>query len=169
MEFQELIRRRVSNRSYRDDPVPDEVLEQVLEAARLAPTAANRQPFQLIVIRVAGREEELRRLYKRPWFVDAPLVIGIVATPGPAWTRHDGRNYADVDATIAMDHLVLAAADLELGTCWVADFDVPTAREILGLPDDVEPMAFTPLGYSDDAGRPKRRKPLSELVRYERW
>ena len=169
MEFRDLIQRRVSNRSYRDEPVPDELLDQVLDAARLAPTAANRQPFRLIVIRTAGREEELGRLYGRPWFVEAPLVIGIVSLPGPPWSRHDGKSYADVDATIAMDHLVLAAADVGLGTCWVANFDVPTAREILGLPDEVEPVAFTPLGYSDDAGRPKKRKPLSDLVRYERW
>jgi nitroreductase len=81
----------------------------------------------------------------------------------------DGKNYADVDATIAMDHLILAAADLGLGTCWIAAFDPKAAREVLGLPDDVEPLAFTPLGYPADNWRPKKRKSLAEIVRHEKW
>jgi nitroreductase len=149
--------------------VEDAKLEQVLEAARLAPTAANRQPFQLIVIHTAGRREELKRVYHRDWFSQAPLVIGICALPSVAWVRRDGKNYADVDATIAMDYLILAAADLGLGTCWVAAFDPAAAREVLHLPEGVEPIAFTPLGYPADQPRPKDRKPLAELVRYERW
>jgi len=74
-----------------------------------------------------------------------------------------------VDVAIAMDHLILAATDLGLGTCWIGAFDPVATREILGLPDDVEPVAFTPLGYPADEPRPKRRKPLEELVRYEHW
>ena len=70
---------------------------------------------------------------------------------------------------IVMDHLILAAADLGLGTCWIAAFDPVAAREVLGLPDDVEPIAFTPLGYPADEPKPKKRKALTELVRYERW
>ncbi|MGC8780693.1 MAG: nitroreductase family protein, partial [Anaerolineae bacterium] len=103
------------------------------------------------------------------WFAAAPLVIGICAVPGEAWVRRDGANYAFVDAAIAMDHMILAAADAGLGTCWVAAFDPAAAREILGLPEGVEPVAFTPLGYAADAPRPKERKPLAELVRHERW
>ena len=68
-----------------------------------------------------------------------------------------------------LDHLVLAAASLGLGTCWIAAFDPTAAREVLGLPDDVEPVVFTPLGYPADQLGPKERKPLSDLVRYERW
>jgi nitroreductase len=70
---------------------------------------------------------------------------------------------------IAMDHLILAAANVGLGTCWVAAFDVDAARDVLNLPDDVEPVVFTPLGYPADQPGPKERKPLSLLVRYERW
>lgn len=169
MEFTKLIASRYSVRSYRLDPVPDDLLARVLEAARLAPTAANRQPFRLIVIRTAGRQAELRRLYPREWFGLAPLVVGICALPGQAWVRRDGVNYAFVDAAIAMDHLVLAATDAGLGTCWVAAFDPAVARQILCLPDEAEPVAFTPLGYPADALRPKERKPLTELVRYEHW
>jgi len=169
MEFSELIARRYSVRAYKPDPVEDDKLRQVLEAARLAPTAANRQSFQLIVIRTAGKQAELKRLYQREWFLQAPLIICVCALPSQAWARRDGKNYADIDATIAMDHLILAATNLGLGTCWVAAFDPQAVREILRLPEGVEPIAFTPLGYPADRLRQKERKPLSELVRYEHW
>jgi nitroreductase len=138
MEFRELIEKRYSVRAYKPDPVDEEKLEQVLQAARLAPTAANRQPCQLIVIRTAGREAELKRIYGRDWFLQAPVVI-------------------------------CAAADLGLGTCWIGAFDPDAAREVLGLPDGVEPIAFTPLGYPADQPGAKKRKPLADLVRHERW
>ena len=169
MEFSELITRRYSVRAYEPDPVPDEVLRQVLEAARLAPTAANKQPIQFIVIHPAGREAELKRIYKADWFGRAPLIVCACTVPAQAWVRGDGLNYGIVDATIAMDHLILAATNAGLGTCWIAAFDVPAAREVLELPDGVEPIAFTPLGYPADKPRPKQRKPLAELIRYERW
>jgi len=169
MEFADLIRLRYSVRAYRPDPVPDDLLARVLEAGRLAPTAANRQPFRLIVIHTAGRRDELRRLYHREWFGAAPLVIGVCAVTSEAWVRRDGVNYAFVDATIVMDHIILATTDAGLGTCWVAAFDPAAARQILGLPDGVEPVAFTPLGYAADTPRAKERKPLAELVRWERW
>ncbi len=169
MDFSDLIQRRYSVRAYLPDPVEEEKLTQLLEAARLAPTAANRQPFQLILIHTAGREEELKRIYAPDWFTQPPLVICICALPQAAWSRHDGKNYADVDASIVMDHLILAAADLGLGTCWIGAFDVRAARATLRLPDDVEPLAFTPLGYPADGLRPKKRRALAELVRHERW
>jgi nitroreductase len=169
MEFAELIRQRYSVRAYKPDPVPDDVLARVLEAARLAPTAANRQPFRVLVIRTEGRGQELRRIYQRPWFVQGPLVLGVCSLPAEAWVRRDGKNYADVDATIAMDHLVLAAAAEGLGTCWVGAFDPAAARGVLALPAGVEPIAFTPLGYPADQPPEKKRKPLAELVRRERW
>lgn len=169
MEFPDLIKARYSVRAYKADSVEGEKLQQVLEAARLAPTAANRQPFQIIVIHTEGREEELKRIYSRDWFVQPPLVISICGVPALGWTRSDGKNYTDVDAAIVMDHLILAAANLGLGTCWIGAFDPDAAREILGLPNTVEPIAFTPLGYPADDLKPKKRKPLSELVRYENW
>ncbi|MEG6513481.1 nitroreductase family protein [Desulforamulus ruminis] len=169
MNFQELIQKRYSVRAYKSDPVPPEALQQVLEAARPAPTAVNKQPFQLIVIHTEGRKEELKRIYKGNFFSEAPVLICICVIPAQAWSRKDGKNYGLVDATIAMDHLILAATELGLGTCWVAAFDPDAAREILGLPDEVEPVAFTPLGYPVDTPTHTSRKPLSELVRYERW
>lgn len=169
MEFFDLIRQRYSVRAYRPDPVEDDKLLQVLEAARLAPTAANRQPFQLLVIHTTGRREELRRIYHREWFSQAPLIICACVSLGQSWVRADGKNYFHVDAAIVMDHLILAAANLGLGTCWIANFDAAAAREILELPEGVEPLIFTPLGYPADELRPKERKPLSELVRFEHW
>ena len=169
MEFSELIEKRYSVRAYKPHPVDDERLHQVLQAARLAPTAANRQPFQLIVIHTEGREAELKRIYGKDWFVHAPLVVCACGVPARGWVRRDGKSYCDVDVAIAMDHLILAAADAGLGTCWIGAFDPDAAREVLGLPDDVEPIAFTPLGYPADQPNPKKRKPLSDLVRYENW
>ena len=169
MSFLELVEKRYSVRAYKPDPVEEEKVRQVLEAARLAPTAANRQPFQLIVIHTAGREAELKGIYGRDWFVAAPVVVCICGIAVQGWTRSDGRNYTDVDVAIAMDHLTLAATDAGLGTCWIGAFNPVAAREALGLPDSVEPIAFTPLGYPADQPPAKRRKALSELVRYERW
>ncbi|MCL4467138.1 MAG: nitroreductase family protein [Chloroflexi bacterium] len=169
MEFAELINSRYSVRAYKPDAVPEATLQQVLTAAQLAPTAANKQPFQIIVVRTEGRQEELKRIYGRDWFVQAPLVLCVCSLPGQAWVRRDGKNYADVDATIAFDHLILAATVAGLGTCWIAAFDVQAAREVLRLPEGVEPLAFTPLGFPTGASRAKTRKALSELVRFEGW
>ena len=169
MEFLELIRKRYSVRAYKSDPVEDEKLQQVLEAARLAPTAANRQPFQIIVIHTDGRQEELKRIYGKDWFTQAPLVLCACGVPRQAYMRADKRRYLDVDVAIVMDHLILAATDLGLGTCWIAAFNAEAAREILNLPEGVEPLIFTPLGYPADEPGPKERKPLEELVRYEGW
>ena len=170
MDFQELIGKRYSVRAYKPDRVEEEKLGRVLEAARLAPTAANRQAFRVIVVPTKGREADLRRVYGREWFTQAPLVLAICALPGEGWVRKaDGWNAAEVDATIAMTHIVLAAADQGLGTCWIAAFDPKAAREVLGLPADVVPSAFTPLGYPADVLTPKKRKAATELVRRDRW
>lgn len=170
MELSDLITNRYSVRAYRPVPVEPEKLEQVLEAARLAPTAANRQPVQIIVIHTEGREDDLKRVYRPDWFIQAPLVLCVCAVHGSGWTRRqDGKSYDDVDAAIVMDHIILAATDVGLGTCWIGAFEPDAAREVLELPEDVEPVVFTPLGYPADQPGPKRRKHLSDLVRYERW
>ena len=170
MSFFNLIKKRYSVRAYKPDPVEDDKLQQVLDAARWAPSACNRQPYQLIVINAVEQAEELQRIYHRSWFYSqAPLVIAICGLTQEAWRRRDGHNYQFVDAAIAMDHLILAATELGLGTCWVAAFDVQAARDVLGLPLNVEPIAFTPLGYPADEPGPKTRKEVNGLVRYGRW
>ena len=171
MDFRELVASRYSVRAYRPDPVPDALLGQVLEAARVAPSACNRQSFRVVVIRTQGREAELLRVYPKEWFVKAPLVLAVCALPGEAWvrSRYDGWSAAETDATIATDHMLLAAADLGLGTCWIAAFDPVAAREVLGLPEGVVPVSFTPLGWPAESPGPKERKPLEELVHRGRW
>ena len=156
-------------RSYKPEDIEDEKLNTVLEAARLAPTAVNYQPFQIVVIHTKGREEELSRIYPAGWFVQPPLLIGICVVRDEAWTRKDGKNFMDIDAAIVMDHLILAATSLGLGTCWIGAFNAAAAKEILKLPENVEPVVFTPLGYPADEPGQKTRKDLSELVRYEHW
>jgi len=169
MDFSQLIRHRFSAREYLSQPVEEEKLHQVLEAARLAPTAANRQPFQLIVISTENRKDELRRIYDRDWFVQAPRLIAACGLPSEGWKRHkyDGKDYTVVDVAIVVDHITLQAADLGLGTCWVAAFNPRAAREILKIPPEVAPIAFTPLGYPTQSPQEKERKPLQDLVRYD--
>src|SRR5512140_1082010 len=106
MEYSELITARYSVRAYRSDPVEAEKLQCILQAARLAPTAANRQPIQLVVLHTAGREVELGQIYHRPWFVQAPLVIAVCAISSQAWVRESDRfNARLIDAAIVADHL----------------------------------------------------------------
>lgn len=169
MEFQDLIKKRYSVRSYQNKPVEEDKLNMVLDAARLAPTAANKQPFRLIVVKTDGKKEEMKRIYHGDWFSEAPLVICACTVLNESWTRMDGRNYVDVDATIAMDHLILAATELGLGTCWIAAFDADAASEVLKIPEDMEPILFTPLGYPADELGIKTRKSLDEIVHYEKW
>jgi nitroreductase len=169
MDFSQLIAKRYSVRAYKPDPIDDDKLLAVLNAARLAPTASNRQPFQIIVAHTKGREEEFLSIYQRDWFIQPPLVLCVCGFPGAAWVRKDSKQYLGVDMGIVMDHIVLAATDLGLGTCMIAAFDEQNARKVLSIPDDAEPILFTPLGYPADAQGIKNRKELDELVRYEHW
>lgn len=169
MDFSKLVQARYSVRGFKSDPVEDEKPQLILAAARQAPTAANRQPFQLVVIHTKGREAELRRIYDRDWFVQAPLIIVACGEASKAWTRHDKANYGVVDVAIVMDHIIMQATDLGLGTCWIGAFDAEATREILGIPAGVNPIVMTPIGYPDAKPRGTDRKPLEELVHYETW
>ena len=171
MDFEQLILNRYSCRHYSDQAVGDDLLGKVLEAARLAPTAANRQPFQIIVLKTKDQEENLLTIYPKEWFVQPPLILFVCCQPEVGWRRkkYDNQSYAVVDASIVVDHITLQAADLGLGTCWIGDFNPQATRDLLNLPDDVEPVAFTPLGYPLDQPRPKQRKDLEDLVRYDTW
>ncbi|MEE9599181.1 MAG: nitroreductase family protein [Anaerolineales bacterium] len=171
MDFDQLVNLRYSCRHYSPAPVEERLLEKVLNAARLAPTASNKQPFQIIIINTENKQEDLLKIYNRKWFVQAPLVFCICSIPEQGWIRHsyDKKNYSIVDAAIVIDHLTLQAADLGLGTCWIAAFNPSEAIEYLKLPKGVEPIAFTPLGYPLDGPKEKTRKPLSDLIRYDTW
>lgn len=171
MDFEKLILNRYSCRHYSDQEIEETILAKVLEAARLAPTAANRQPFQVIIIQTENQSDALLKIYPKEWFVQPPLILCVCAQPDLGWQRrkYDQQSYAVVDAAIVVDHITLQAADVGLGTCWIGDFDPQAARDFLGLPDQVEPVAFTPLGYPLDQPGPKKRKDLSDLVRYDTW
>ncbi len=169
MDVIRVIKERYSVRAYKSEPVEEKKLLAILNAARLAPTASNRQPFKVIVIHTQGREEELSTIYPKKWFVQAPLILCVCGLSDSAWVRKDGRQYLYVDAAIVMDHMILAAHNLGLGTCFVASFDELNARTVLGIPDQAEPILFTPLGYPADTPKVKDRKELAEIVRYEHW
>ncbi len=167
--FLELAKARVSNRSYSAAPVHENDLQDILEAGRFAPTAANRQPFHIIVVKDPERREAVIESYSRDWFKEAPVILVVCIEPAQAWVRKDGRNYAVVDASIVMDHMTLCAADKGLGTCWIGAFNVELLSNALQLPDGIEPIAMTPVGYSDDPGREKKRKPAAEILHHEQW
>ncbi len=162
MEFMDVVRRRRSIRRYKADPVPDQVLEQVLEAGRLAPSAGNRQPWYFIVVKDS---ETRQRLGIASWAAEAPVVIVGCTDPkvSPRWHI--------VDLTIAFEHLVLAAANFGLGTCWWPPrpgFD-EQIKDVLGIPEHMKVVAVTPLGYPAETPGPKARKSLSEIVHYNKF
>lgn len=169
MEFLDLVRKRYSVRGYQPREVEPEKVAQILEAVRLAPTAANYQPFRLILVHTRGREAELRRIYDKDWFVQAPLMLCACGVVQESWVRDDGKNTLDIDLAIIMTHFALAATSLGLGTCFIGAFDPVEARRILDIPAEAEPILMSPLGYPADQPDLKERRPLQELLYLERW
>jgi nitroreductase len=165
MEFIELVKLRRSVRRYLDRPVEDEKLSYILDCGRLAPSACNYQPWFFVVVESPEAKGRLGEAYKPTWLVSAPVVIVVCADHSKAWVRADGKKYADVDAAIAMDHITLAAAEKGLGTCWVGAFNEKAVRGALHLPDHIEPVVMTPLGYPADPVPQKARKSLQEILR----
>lgn len=169
MEVLEAIRQRRSVRAYRPDPVPADALEKVLEAARLAPSASNRQPWRFVVVTDPGRRVELARAARDQAFVgQAPVVIAAVALEPDTVMSCRVEAYA-VDLAIAVDHMTLAAVAQGLGTCWIGAFDQDRARRLMSIPDHCKIVALLPLGYPADEPRPKNRKALADVVCRENW
>ena len=169
MKFIELITKRRSVRDYKSEPVPDEILKQILEAGRLAPTGANRQPQRLIVVR---EKIGLDKVKKAANAYGAPLVIIVCADHTTVWKRHfDGKEITDIDASIVTDHMMLAATELGLGTVWICHFKPDVIRSEFNLPDQVEPVNILAIGYENEelgSRRPRTpRKPIEETVFYE--
>jgi len=166
----EAIKKRRSIRRYKKKPVEKEKLNKVLEAARLAPSASNMQPWHFIVVTDPKTKESLRASYKREWFIQAPVIIVACAAPEKAWLRMDREEYWKVDTAIAMQNLVLASTELTLGTCWIADFNEEEAKKALGIPKHIRVVAMTPLGYpAEEKGPVSDRKPLDNIVHYNKW
>lgn len=166
MDFYKVVADRRSVRAYSLEPVGRERLERVLEAARQAPSAANRQAWKLYVVEDPALKQELGRAYSNAWFYEAPVILVICSLPEQAWRRCDGKNYADVDTTIAFEHLVLAAEAEGLGTCWIGAFNPDIVRAALNLPPEEQPLAMTPLGEPAESPAATARKPLEKLVDY---
>jgi nitroreductase len=167
MELYETIQARRSVRAYKPDGLDDAALERIMTAAQCAPSAGNRQPVVFYVVRDAGTRRGLLDAYNQEFLAQAPVAVVACAHPERAWKRSDGKCYSDVDVSIAMDHLVLAATAEGLGTCWIGAFKPDVVRELLEIPDHLEPVAMTPIGVPDDEGPvPSPRKPIEEIVNY---
>ncbi|MCW3990126.1 MAG: nitroreductase family protein [Candidatus Bathyarchaeota archaeon] len=162
MEFDKVIKTRRSIRKYKGTPVPRESLMKILEAARIAPSAAHRQPWHFVVVEDKETIEKLAGRSK--WASEAPAMIVGLADPvaSPNWCLND--------MGIAFEHIVLTATSLGLGTCWMGqtkrDAEV---KEILGIPGELNVIALTPLGEPDEVKEPKERKSLEEIVSWGRY
>ena len=166
MEFYEVLKTRRSIRSYKTDAVSDQQLRKLAEAVNLAPTACNRQPFKLLLV----RNPEIRRTIcsncKFEFLVQAPVIAVMMTNESASWTRFEGNPAADIDASIAMEHLVLAAAAEGLGTCWICAFDRPQMNRALKIESPWSAFALSPIGFAAADPRPFSRKNLNEIVEF---
>lgn len=164
MSFLELCKKRCAVRGYLPDEVPQDKLDYILECARHAPSAANRQPWKIHLLQGEARQRMLAA-YEKPWFAEAPVLVAFAGKRRENWVRGDGTDYLMCDTAIICDHFTLAAAEVGLGTCWIGAFDKDAAREVLGLTAEEEVFYLTPLGYAKaNSTRVKSRKPLEEIV-----
>ena len=171
MDFYEVIQRRLSVRAYKPDPVPEPALNRILEAGRLAPSAKNYQPWKFIVVKDEKIRQELVPACRNQRFIaEAPIVICACAILDQAWKGMGGYwSSAEVDVAIALEHIILAAAAEGLGTCWIGAFIEAEVKRVLQIPEGVKPVALTPLGYPAQESQPRPRRPIEEIVCYNRW
>lgn len=167
MDFLSLASSRYSVRSYDDRPVPDAVLARILEAGRLAPTAKNLQPQRIFVLQSPAALEKLRQI--TPYAFNAPVVLLLCGDTEEGWKNpFDGKDHTETDVAIVTTHLLLAATEAGLGTCWVGSFDTQKVAETFALPKALQPFALLPLGFPAENAAPSERhalrKPLSETV-----
>jgi len=167
MEFMNVVSKRRSIRKYKSTPVLKEDIEYILEAARLAPSWGNSQCWKFIVVTDPKVKEELGKAGK-PWIAKAPVIITACADPSKPGTKGD-QEYYMLDVGIAMEHLILAAADRGLGTCWIGGFNEAIAKEALGVPENIRVVASTPLGYADEDPAPRPRKSLEEIMCFDKY
>lgn len=171
MNFIEIAKKRYSVRSYSDKKVEKEKLDKILQAAHVAPTAANLQPVHLITVE---SKEGLEKISKGANIYNAPLAIIVCADHNKAWVRpFDQKQTGDIDASILTDHMMLEATELGLGTVWVCYFKPDIIRKEFNLPDNLEPINILVIGYSNEkAASPERheqmRISLDELVSFEK-
>lgn len=169
MNFHDLITSRQSVRKYKDKTPAHDELAMVVEAARMAPSAVNFQPWEFIVVTDDAMMKKVHTCYHREWFATAPACIIALGKHAEAWTRPvDDKDHTDIDLSIAIDHLTLQATELGLGTCWVCNFDVEKVKQLFSLAINVEAIALIPIGYPVEELKPeeKKRKPIEDIVRW---
>lgn len=170
MQLKKLIESRYSVRAYSSQLVEKEKIEYILECARLAPSACNFQPWKFYVITNPETKEKVQVSYPREWFKEAPVYIVVCKDTSVSWKRkEDNKDFADVDAAIAAEHICLAAADAGLGTCWICNYNPSALNDALKLSSDLEPIAIFSLGYIDrekSAYTEKKRRPLNEITEW---
>lgn len=166
--FREIAKERYSCRSYSSKEVDNHIISEVLESARIAPSAKNLQPWRFVVATEIELREKLSGCYSASWLKAAPVIIVACGDQSASWKRSDGKDHCDIDLAIAIDHITLAATDLGLATCWICKFDVMKCAQVLNLPSNIYPVALIPLGYSAEKGnyseRHLIRKDLSEII-----
>jgi len=167
----EAIEKRYSVRHYKDQPVEEDKLAEVLEAARLAPSGSNLQPWKLVVVRDRATIRSMVHAIGGQQFVEQAPVLVVACKNGEGYNighRYDG---AVVDITIALDHVTLQAASMGLGTCWLGNYDGNEVRALLGIPSENPVVAILALGYPNESHprRPGVRKALDELVCWEKF
>ncbi len=164
------IEKRISVRRYDPRPIEPEKLARVLEAARRAPTAKNRQEWRLFLAVDAAVRQRLidQASPHQPFLREAPVLIAACALD-PAYVMRCGHPAFLIDLAIVLDHLSLQAAEEGLGTCWIGSFDEAPAKTALGIPDPVRIVQLMSLGYPAEPQSPRPRKPLGELVVTDRW
>ena len=170
VNFLDLAKKRYSVRSYESKKVEEEKLLQILEAGRIAPTAANIQPQRFLVIK---SEEALKTLSKGVNYHNAPLAIIVCGDHDNVWVRpFDGKNMIDIDTSIVTDHMMMTAEDLGLGSCWLTYFDPEIIRKEFNIPSHLEPVSILAIGYQAGKSQsPERynvtRSPLKDILYYD--
>lgn len=171
MSVLDIIKSRKSIRKYKDKDIPEDVFLRVMEAARLAPSGKNLQPWKFIVARDEILKKSLAEASRGQLFIArAPMIIIACGCPDMSYPRQG--NYMKswpIDVTIALQHLMLQAEEEGLGTCWIGAFEEKEVKSLLGVPEDWKVLALTPLGYPDQIPQDRGRKPLSEIVSYDKF
>ncbi|MGD0093453.1 MAG: nitroreductase family protein [Planctomycetota bacterium] len=170
MDVFEAIRTRYSCRKYLPKPVEEEKLREVLEAARLAPSARNLQEWRLVVVSDPGTRKQLAVAACNQKFIGEAAAVIACCAETDGHVMRCGEKCYPIDLAIAIDHMTLAATALGLATCWIGAFEAPAVRGILGIPDTHPLVALLALGYP--AGGPparKERHALDKVVKREKW
>ena len=164
MNVLDAIATRKSIRAYQPTPIEPGKLAQLLEAVRQAPSAANNQPLQFYIIQTEAIKAQLKPVLDDAWLFTAPMIVCGCYNKNQSY-KDRGREFGEIDVIIAMDHLILAATSLGLGTCWVGSFNTAGVRKVLDLPDYIVPVVLTPLGYPAEVGNTTARKPVNQLFK----